>query len=80
VPNEKWEVGAISDSDEEINDSTEDINDPTEEGTSQTSELGQIFSAIKTRNSSLMKISIVIRNSPARDDYLKAASRYKFRR
>jgi hypothetical protein len=69
-PNEKWDVGAISDSD--------DDNASTPEEATQTSDLGQLFTAIKTANSSLMKLSMVIRNSPARDDYLKAASRYHF--
>jgi len=69
-PNEKWEDGAISDSDED------DASTPEE--TAQTSDLDQLFTAIKTANSSLMKLSMVIRNSPARDDYLKAASRYPF--
>ena len=69
-PNEKWEDGAISDSDED--------NASAAEETTQTSDLEQLFTAIKTANSSLMKLSMVIRNSPARDDYLKAASRYPF--
>jgi hypothetical protein len=69
-PNEKWEVGAISDSDDEIASTGEEA--------AQTSELEQLFAAIKTANSSLMKLSMVIRNSPSRDDYLKAASRYNF--
>jgi len=68
--NEKWEDGAISDSDED--------NASTQGETTQTSDLEQLFIAIKTANSSLMKLSMVIRNSPARDDYLKAASRYPF--
>ena len=69
-PNEKWDVGAISDSD--------DDNASTPEEATQTSDLDQLFTAIKTANSSLMKLSMAIRNSPARDDYLKAASRYHF--
>jgi hypothetical protein len=69
-PNEKWDVGAISDSD--------DDNASTPEEATQTSDLDQLFTTIKTANSSLMKLSMVIRNSPARDDYLKAASRYHF--
>ncbi len=68
--NEKWEEGAISDSDED--------NASTQGETTQTSDLEQLFIAIKTGNSSLMKLSMVIRNTPARDDYLKAASRYPF--
>jgi hypothetical protein len=69
-PNEKWEVGAISDSDDEIASTGEEA--------AETSELEQLFTAMKTANSSLMKLSMVIRNSPSRDDYLKAASRYNF--
>ncbi|KAE9366233.1 hypothetical protein N431DRAFT_495972 [Stipitochalara longipes BDJ] len=68
--NEKWEDGAISDSDED------NASNPGE--ATQTSDLEQQFIAIKTANSSLMKLSMVIRNSPARDDYLKAASRHPF--
>ena len=43
----------------------------------ETSELQKLFSAINSSNASLMKLSMVIRSSPTRDDYLKAASRYK---
>lgn len=68
-PNEKWNTGDISDSDEE------DKLQPTEDGM-DTSELDELFSVIKTTNGSLMKLSVVIRTSPTRDDYLKAASRY----
>jgi hypothetical protein len=50
----------------------EDHNHSTE-----TSELQEIFTAIIHSNKSLMKLSMVIRSSPARDDYIKAASRYK---
>lgn len=42
-----------------------------------TSELDEIFTAIVASNKSLMKLSMVIRSSPMRDDYIKAASRYK---
>ena len=72
-PNERWNVDAISDSDDD-NASTEST--PGER--TKTSELEQLSTAIKTANSSLMKLSMVIRNSPSRDDYLKAASRYQF--
>ena len=43
----------------------------------QTSELEELFNAVIASNKSLMKLSMVIRSSPARDDYNKAASRYK---
>jgi hypothetical protein len=42
-----------------------------------TSELQEIFTAIVASNKSLMKLSMIIRSSPARDDYIKAAFRYK---
>jgi hypothetical protein len=70
-PNETWQIGSFSDSDED--DPIEKMEDSVE-----TSELKQLFSAIQTANSSLMKLSVVIRNTPARDDYLKASSRYNF--
>jgi hypothetical protein len=43
----------------------------------ETSELQELFTAVVASNKSLMKLSMVIRSSPARDDYIKAASRYK---
>jgi hypothetical protein len=43
----------------------------------RTSNLDELLKAISASNSSLMKLSIVIRSSATRDDYLKAASRYK---
>lgn len=43
----------------------------------ETTELQEIFTAIIASNKSLMKLSMVIRSSPARDDYIKAASRYQ---
>ena len=73
-PNEKWEAGPLSDSDDEGSADSGVNAAPVGE----TSELEELFKAIRTANSSLMKLSMVIRNSPARDDYLKAASRYKF--
>jgi hypothetical protein len=63
-------VGAISDSDDEEN------REPMT-GVPMRSELDELLSAIESTNSSLMKLSMVIRNSPLRDDYLKAASRCK---
>jgi hypothetical protein len=44
----------------------------------QTSQLQELFKAMKDANSNLMKLSMVIRTSPSRDDYLKAATRYQF--
>ena len=66
-PNEIWQVGAISDSDDE--EHSESLA-----GAAVTSELDELFSAIESANSSLIKLSVVVRNSPFRDDYLKAAS------
>ncbi len=66
-PNEKWHIGAIEDSEEEEEDTAADEN--------ETTELKELFSAIQTANSALMRLSMVIRGSPQRDDYLKAASR-----
>lgn len=67
--NETWEVGALSDSEEDEDSvSTSDVQ--------QTSELKELLSAVKTANSSLLEISMVIRSTPRRDDYIKAAARY----
>jgi len=71
VPNEKWRLGAVSDSEEE-----ELMAGGSDDDTVETCDLEQLFEAIQASNTSLMKLSMVIRNSPARDDYLKAASRY----
>ncbi|RFU31087.1 hypothetical protein B7463_g5231, partial [Scytalidium lignicola] len=69
--NRIWKVGYISDSEEEeVPDDGDDFPN--------TSELDQLFSAINATNTNLMKLSIIIRNSPSRVDYLKAASRYNF--
>jgi hypothetical protein len=68
--NEVWQVGAISDSEDEETDQ------PLTEAP-MTSELDELLSAIRSSNSSLMELSMIIRDSPLRDDYLKAASRYK---
>ncbi len=75
VENRSWKLGYISDS-ENSEDSEGD------EECQQTSELDQRFSAMNATNTNLMKLSMklsmIIRNSPSRDDYLKAASRYNF--
>jgi hypothetical protein len=42
-----------------------------------TSELDELLSTIESTNSSLMKLSMIIRTSPLRDGYLKAATRCK---
>jgi len=71
VENRTWKLGYISDS-EDSEDSEGDEEFP------QTSELDQRFSAMNATCTNLMKLSMIIRNSPSRDDYLKAASRYNF--
>jgi hypothetical protein len=71
VENRTWKLGYISDS-EDSEDSEGDEKFP------QTSELEQRFSAMNATCTNLMKLSMIIRNSPSRDDYLKAASRYNF--
>jgi hypothetical protein len=71
VENRTWKLGYISDS-EDSEDSEGDEEYP------QTSELDQRFSAMNATNTNLMKLSMIIRNSPSRDDYSKAASRYEF--
>ncbi|KAJ8064828.1 hypothetical protein OCU04_007136 [Sclerotinia nivalis] len=45
------------------------------EESEQTSELQELFKAMKDANTNLLKLSMVIRSSPNRDDYLKAATR-----
>lgn len=49
---------------------------PSEPILETTSELEELYLAIKASNRSLMKLSIVTRNSPIKDDYLKAVSHY----
>lgn len=70
-PNDTWKVGSFSDSESDDETGSQD----SEEGP-RTSELEELFSAIHASNLHLMKLSMVIRSSPTRDDYLKAASRY----
>jgi len=70
-PNETWQVA----SNDEIDKSDETS---VHKHRSETSDLEQLVQAIKNGNASLMKLSMIIRNSPTRDDYLKAASRYSF--
>jgi hypothetical protein len=70
-PNETWQVVGNNEIDE-IDETS------VHEHRSETSNLEQLFQAIKNGNVSLMKLSMIIRNSPTRDDYLKAATRYNF--
>ncbi|KAL2061158.1 hypothetical protein VTL71DRAFT_7431, partial [Oculimacula yallundae] len=78
--NKTWEAGAMSDSSFTSDGESEFSSDGSDSGSMneklETSELDELLSAIKTANSSLMDISIVIRNTPTRDDYVKAAARY----
>ncbi|KAG4425045.1 hypothetical protein IFR04_001815 [Cadophora malorum] len=78
--NKIWELGAMSDSSFDSDLGSEYNADGSDDGSVEeklmTSELDELLSAIKTANSSLMDISIVIRNTPTRDDYIKAAARY----
>ncbi|RAL67571.1 hypothetical protein DID88_008326 [Monilinia fructigena] len=66
--NEWWPIDEFSDSEEKELDVDFE----------QTSELQELFKAMKDANSNLIKLSMVIRSSPNRDDHLKAATRYKF--
>ena len=68
--NETWQTGALSESEDEAAEPDEDV--------AETSDLQELFMAMKAANTNLMKMSMVIRNSPSRDDYLKAATRYPF--
>lgn len=77
--NKTWELGAMSDSSLKSDSGSESSAEESDAGFMDerilTSELDELLSAIKTANSSLMDISIVIRNTPTRDDYVKAAAR-----
>ncbi|KAH8595331.1 hypothetical protein B0O99DRAFT_672154 [Bisporella sp. PMI_857] len=67
--NETWKVGILSDSEED------EENSPAKDVV-QTSELAELLSAMRTAKSNLMDLSIVIRNTPTRDDDIEAAARY----
>ncbi|KAK0124614.1 hypothetical protein ONS95_009563 [Cadophora gregata] len=69
APNETWSVGTWS------NAGTCGVFKKNQES-SETSELDELFAAIKDANRNLIKVSLVIRTSPIRDDYSKAVSRY----
>lgn len=65
-------------SDEESNESIQ--KDPPSgdlDNDQVSSDLDDVLKAIKASNASLMKLSIIIRSSATRDDYVKAASRFK---
>lgn len=69
APNDTWAIGEISDS--------ESDSDDAENDGPRTSDLEELLSAINKANISLLKISMIIRGSSARDDYNKAATRYR---
>jgi len=80
--NTTWSLDNTSDSSDESEEETNrgeeknmDETDKVEYGA--TSELEELLKAISASNSSLMKLSIVIRSSATRDDYIKAASRFQ---
>jgi len=76
--NETWEVGALSDFefDSDFESDPEDDEETPLGDTTETSRLAELLAAIKIANANLLDISIVIRNTPTRDDYVKAAARY----
>ena len=65
------------DSEEDTNREKEKRIDETDEFRGYTSELEELLKAISASNSSLMKLSIVIRSSATRDDYIKASLRFQ---
>lgn len=72
----------LSDSSDEFEEDAsqekeEKIDETNNGGYGTTSELDELLKAISASNSSLMKLSIVIRSSATRDDYVKAASRFQ---
>ncbi|KAH7400308.1 hypothetical protein BKA64DRAFT_479224 [Cadophora sp. MPI-SDFR-AT-0126] len=78
--NRTWELGAMSDFSFSFDSESEFGADESDAGLTgermMTSELDELLTAIKSANSSLMDISIVIRNTPSQDDYVKAAARH----
>lgn len=68
IPNETWN----------IKPNNEQVDCTVLENSLETSDLEQLLLAMKNTNLSLMKLSMIIRSSPGRDDYSKAASRYDF--
>lgn len=76
--NETWEVGALSDfeCDSDLESNPKESESKSLGETAETSRLAELLAAAKIANSNLMDISIVIRNTPTRDDYNKAATRY----
>jgi len=71
-----WCLADSSDSNVSNLDSEEEESDQDEGDEESTSTLQELFKAILASILSLMKLSILIRSSPNRDDYIKAASRY----
>lgn len=73
-PNETWSLADLSDSSDDSEDEKSDRED--EANQEFTSSLEELLKAITSSVSSLMKLSILVRSSATRDDYVKAASRY----
>ncbi|TVY53442.1 hypothetical protein LCER1_G003858 [Lachnellula cervina] len=70
-----WEDDLVSDSDSE-DELKVQVGGVVSNADQDTSEIQDLCTAIGNSNGSLMKLSILIRESSNRDDYLKAASRY----
>lgn len=74
-PNQAWNDNLSIDSDSE-NETEENARSDALNPAQDTSYLQELCMAICSSNGSLMKLSILIRESSNRDDYLKAESRY----
>ncbi|TVY25184.1 hypothetical protein LHYA1_G006052 [Lachnellula hyalina] len=70
-----WQDGLVSDSDSEDEPEVQ-FGGMVSNTDQDTSEIQELCTAISNSNGSLMKLSMLIRESSNRDDYLKAASRY----
>ncbi|KAH9207935.1 hypothetical protein DL95DRAFT_527644 [Leptodontidium sp. 2 PMI_412] len=80
-PNEWWTVGDPPKSRFEVqSDGTlkkiVPESDPSQQQSHETCDLKELLTSSKQSVSSLLKLSVAIRSSPARDDYAKAAARY----
>lgn len=76
--NETWGLDDTSDSSDysDEDDEGQKGKGVSLKGQASGSDIGELLKAITASNASLMKLSIVIRSSATRDDYLKAASRF----
>ncbi|KAF4628213.1 hypothetical protein G7Y89_g9937 [Cudoniella acicularis] len=77
-PNQIWNPDDVSDSSEysDEEDSQPENKGGSVAGSEIVSNLDEQIKAIIASNASLMKLSIVIRSSATRDDYIKAATRF----